>query len=119
VRLGFCLIWALLSVTAAQAQTPLLPPSFTPPQPSQATIQSQQLLSCTLGCDTRAGQCQGVCSQANTPLASFPLPNTPATSIRPDPGALAQCFLNCSSVALVCKQACTTPVTTGSAVTPR
>ncbi len=105
MRLALCLLCALLFAVPAQAQTPQQPPTFQPPQPSQTTIQSQQLLSCYLNCDTRAGQCQGTCTQSNSAQVTL-VPVTPSTTTRPDPGALSQCFLSCSSQQLVCKQAC-------------
>ena len=92
----------LARIGSAQAQTPVTPrPAVT--SPSAITQQSQALLSCYANCDSRVGLCQGGCSQSNSALVTL-APSTPG--VRPDPGALTQCFLNCSTQQLACKQAC-------------
>jgi hypothetical protein len=79
---------------------PPVPPSLPSIQP-----QVQAFTSCVMNCDTSAGVCQGGCSVNNSPAALA----TPAMGPRPDPNALSQCYLSCTSQQLVCKQACTPP----------
>jgi hypothetical protein len=92
----------LAGIGSTQAQTPVTPPP-TVTAPSVTTQQSQALLTCYANCDSRVGLCQGSCSQSNSALVTL-APATPG--VRPDPGALTQCFLNCSTQQLACKQAC-------------
>lgn len=79
------------------------------PPPSLPSIlpQTQAYTSCLMGCDTTVGMCQGACSVSNSASATFgpPVPGT----VRPDAGALSQCYLNCSSQQLACKRGCVAP----------
>lgn len=96
---------------AQSSQAPISQPipSTSPTSPSSA--QSQAFTSCVMNCDTRVGLCQGTCSISNVPSVTTlgaPVSGglTPAPLVRPDSGALSQCYLNCTAQQLYCKQAC-------------
>jgi hypothetical protein len=103
LRLAVCLVLAGVACAHAQQTTTVPPPPAGLPSNYP---QFQTYSSCLMNCDTKSGTCQGTCSVSNSPSFTFAAP-TPAT--RPDSGALAQCYLACSTQALVCKQACTPP----------
>jgi hypothetical protein len=102
-RLRLWLAVALLAagVTCAHAQQTITP--VTPPPSLPSTFpQFQTYSTCLMNCDTRVGSCQSSCS--------FPsVATSTQTTIRPDPGALTQCYISCTSQALLCKQACRQP----------
>ena len=96
-RLAICAL--LIGIGGADAQGP----DARRPIRLAQTSQSQTFTSCLLNCDTRSGTCQGSCGVGNSPSTTFA---TPTTGSRPDPGALAQCYLTCTTQQLSCKQAC-------------
>jgi hypothetical protein len=102
LRLAVCLLLAGLGSAHAQQTT------NTPPPPSlPSTFPTfQTYSSCLMNCDTKSGACQGTCSVSNSPSLTFA--TTPAGT-RPDPGALAQCYLACNTQVLTCKQTCIPP----------
>ena len=105
-RLAACVL--VLGVALAPVQTLAQQTVIViPPPPGLPSIlpQTQAFTSCVLNCDTTVGLCQGACSVNNSPVALA----TPVGGPRPDPNALAQCFISCTSQQLNCKQACTPP----------
>jgi hypothetical protein len=115
LRLAVCLVLAGVAHVHAQ-QTVTVPP---PPSPLPSTFpQFQTYSGCLMSCDTRAGSCQSSCSVSNSPAITFAAPSSGPSptrsdpsilSQRPDQGTLTQCYLNCNSQALACKQTCTPP----------
>ena len=104
VRLRLAICFALATVTGAYAQQTTTVP---PPAPLPSTFpQFQTYTGCVMNCDTRSGLCQSTCSVSNAPNLTFA---TTPTGARPDPGALAQCYLVCNAQALACKQTCAPP----------
>jgi hypothetical protein len=102
--LSLAVFLVLAGVGCASAQQTTTPP---PPAGLPSNFpQVQAYAACLMNCDTRSGTCQGTCSVSNSPTVTF-APTSAGT--RPDPGALSQCYLSCSTQVLVCKQACTPP----------
>ena len=106
----------ILGVAWAPAQTPEEGPPVrlaqqtvtvpTPPPGLPSILpQTQAFTTCVMNCDTSAGMCQGACSVNNSPLALA----TPVGGTRPDPNALTQCYISCTSQQLNCKQSCPAP----------
>jgi hypothetical protein len=103
LRLAICLLLAGVACAHAQQTTTVPPP---PPGLPSTFPQFQTYAGCLMNCDTKSGMCQGACSLSNSPSLTFA--PTPAGT-RPDPGALAQCYISCNTQQLVCKQSCTPP----------
>jgi hypothetical protein len=105
LRLAGCLVLAAVTCAHAQ-QTTTVPP---PPAGLKSTFpQFQTYAGCLMNCDTRSGTCQSTCNVGNSPTFTL-APTTTPTGTRPDPGALAQCYVACNTQALICKQGCTPP----------
>ena len=106
IAVWICLAGITLVVSDARAggdlielvQTQTTPPPVPIPLPNQQSFTNYN--NCVMGCDTRAGLCQGGCT---VPVSAA----TPPAGTRPDVGGLSQCILNCTSQSLTCKQSCT------------
>jgi hypothetical protein len=111
-------LWlAVFFVFAALAPVQAQQTTNTPPPPSLPSTfpQYQTYAGCTMNCDTRSATCQSTCSVSNSPAVTFASPPTVTTpsASRTDASVAAptigQCYLGCSTQALICKQACTAP----------
>src|SRR5262249_50286625 len=108
-KLVSCLFCLGLTWTQTQAfdedRVRLAQQTVTVPAPStgiQSVLpQAQTLTNCLLNCNTSAGVCQGTCSSGNSPTLTLASHNE---GLRPDPGALGQCNLNCNSKTFGCRQ---------------
>ena len=97
-RIGLWVFVAAVAVPGAFAQTQT-PPPVPIPLPNQQSFTNYN--NCVMGCDSRAGLCQGGCT---VPVVSAA---PPAATTRPDIGSQSQCIINCTSQSLTCKQGCT------------
>jgi hypothetical protein len=113
LRVWLAVSFVLAAAAQAQAQQTVTQPP--PASPPSTFPQFQTYNSCLMNCDTRAGTCQGTCSVSNSPALTFAAPPsaTNPSATRTDSSVavptLAQCYLSCSTQALVCKRACTPP----------
>jgi hypothetical protein len=107
LRLWLAVAFVVAGVTCAHAQQTITPVTPLPGLPPTFP-QYQTYATCVMNCDTRVGQCQSTCSVSNSPAFTF-APTTTGTPTRPDPGALSQCYISCTSQALLCKQSCPPP----------
>jgi hypothetical protein len=108
VRLRIVTCVVLAGVGLAHAQQTVTPPPPPPGLPSNFP-QYQTYAGCVMNCDTKTSMCQSTCSINNSPSATFPSTTSTLTGARPDPGALAQCYVTCNAQQLSCKQACVPP----------
>jgi hypothetical protein len=111
LRVGLAFFFVLAVVVQAHAQQTVTQPP--PTSPPSTFPQFQTYAGCLMNCDTRAGTCQSTCSVSNSPAVTFAAPSTTLNATRTDSSVavptLAQCYLSCSTQALVCKQACIPP----------
>jgi len=113
LRLWLMVFLVFVAMAPAHAQQT----TNTPPPPSLPSTfpQFQNYAGCMMNCDTKAGTCQGGCSVSNSPALTFAPPPSATTpsATRTDSSVavptLGQCYLSCSTQALICKQACTPP----------
>ena len=111
LRLAIFLVFVALAPAHAQQTT------NTPPPPSLPSTfpQFQTYAGCLMTCDTRSATCQSTCSVSNSPAVTFAAPPTATTpsATRIDSSVvgptLTQCYLNCNTAALTCKQTCNPP----------
>ena len=108
--LRLAVAFVVAGVTCAHAQQTITPiptaPSLPPNFPQYKTY-----AACVMNCDTRVGACQGSCSLNNTPtftLAPFAstAPGTGTGTLTTGAASLTQCYMSCTSQALLCKQSC-------------